>query len=122
LENRKIVFTFAEIMGIKKKDIEREYRKFFCGWLPKVVERGQVALININNQTNITDNDWEVLEFFYRNYHNGHLSCFMPEVGSPLAQNMTSVSQIGLFADNVAENIPLATIGTEVEPAKETKN
>lgn len=87
-------------MGIKKKDIDREYRKFFTVWLPKVTERLSVILYNVRDHSDLKEDDWEVLRTAYRWYHFGELSQFMPEVSPPKEQIVT---QPELFSDNTAE-------------------
>jgi len=87
-------------MGIKKKDIDREYRDFIESWFPKIVERGTLILLSIKDKTEIKEDDLEVLKFFYRSYHNGELSCFMQEVSQPQEQNVT---QNNLFTVNPTE-------------------
>lgn len=97
-------------MGIKKKDIEREYRKFFLTWLPKVVERGQIIMLNVRGRNDIKEDDWDVLKFFYKSYHNGELSCFMPEVSPLQGQNMTNPTQPELFPDKSADSSQDVTV------------
>ena len=94
-------------MAIKKKEIDREYRKFFTVWLPKVTERAQLIMLNVRDHTDIKEDDWEVLEFFYRHYHFGALSQFMPEVSPPKEQNVT---QPDLFTDKTAETSQDVTV------------
>lgn len=102
-------------MGIKKKDIEREYRKFFVGWFPKVLERGTLIQLNVKDKTDIKEDDLEVLKFFYKSYHNGELSQFMPEVGSPEEEEKeTEIPQTDLFTDNTAEGSNDVTVYPDV--------
>lgn len=105
-------------LKLKKKDTEREYRKFFQGWLPKMLERGQVILYNIRDHSDIKDDDWEVLKTFYRWYHFGFLSQFEPEVN----QIGQKVSQQDLFTAGLAETTAENSDGIELESSSvETK-
>jgi len=109
-------------MGIKKKDIDREYRDFIESWFPKIVERGTLILLSIKDKTEIKEDDLEVLKFFYRSYHNGELSCFMQEVSSHREQDKTEIPSPDLFNANVTVEAPLVELGMKVDyPPIETK-
>ena len=63
---------------MKKKDIEREYRKFVESWLPKFVERLQLSLLCIKDKREIREEDWEAIRTAFRNYYFGYLPDFIP--------------------------------------------
>jgi len=113
-------------MGVKKKDIEREYHNFIESWFPKIVERGTLILLSIKDKTEIKEDDLEVLRFFYKNYYNGELSQFAVTNTPDREQN---VIQSGLFSDNPSSNphnvtveAPLVELGMKVDyPPIETK-
>jgi len=113
-------------MGVKKKDIEREYHKFIESWFPKIVERGTLILLSIKDKTEIKEDDLDVLMFFYKNYYNGELSQFAVTNTPDREQN---VIQSGLFSDNPSSNphnvtveAPLVELGMKVDyPPTETK-
>jgi hypothetical protein len=116
-------------MKSKKKETEREYRNFFCGWLPKLAERLQIILYNVRDHSDLKEGDWEVLRFFYKNYDLGELPQFMPEINPPKEQNMTDIPQSDLFTVNqseVSQNVtvqpPTLDFGIEsVDISAETK-
>jgi hypothetical protein len=93
-------------MGIKKKEIVREYHKFVETWMPKCVERGTLLLLSIKDKTEIKEDDLEVLKFFYCSYYNGELSQFLPEASPPKEQNVTQSIQTELF-NNFTEGLKL---------------
>ena len=64
-------------MGMKQKDIDREYRKFAQEWLPKVVERGTVFLENLRNRKKIKEEDWDVIKAYHRLYYLGYCEEFI---------------------------------------------
>lgn len=106
-------------LKLKKKDTEREYRKFFQGWLPKMTERLSVILYNVRDHSDLKEDDWEVIKTAYRWYHMGYLPQFEPEVSSPIGQKAI---QPDLFADGLADGTPENSVGTKVaESTAETK-
>ena len=110
-------------MGIKKKDIDREYRDFIEFYLPKIIERGTLILLSIKDKTEIKEDDMDVLEFFYKSYYNGELSQLMPNVGSSdKEQDKTEIQAPDLFNANVTVGTPLVELGTDVDyPFTKTK-
>ena len=110
-------------MGIKKKDIDREYRDFIELWLPKIIERGTLILLSIKDKTEIKEDDVDVLEFFYKSYYNGELSQLMPNIGSSdKEQDKTKIPSPDLFNANVTVRAPLVELGIDVDyPFTETK-
>jgi hypothetical protein len=103
-------------MGVNKKDTEREYRKFFQGWLPKVAERLTIILYNVRDRSDLKEEDWDVLMTAYKWYHHGELAAFMPEVGSP-KEEQAKVTQNTLFG---MTHSLLNDDGTEVVDLSET--
>jgi len=68
---------------LKKKDIDREYRKFLENWLPKYCERLQLTQLNIKDKRDIREEDWEVLRVAHRSYYMGYLPDFIPKWQPP---------------------------------------
>ncbi len=89
---------------LKKKDIDREYRKFLETWLPKYVERLTIDLINIKNKKNIPEEDWEVLKTAHRSYYMGYLSHFIPKWQNPY----TPPKQATIFDSDKPDNDKLS--------------
>ena len=110
-------------MGIKKKDIDRDYREFIEFYLPKIIERGTLILLSIKDKTEIREDDMDVLEFFYKSYYNGELSQLMPDINSlNKEQDKTEVPSVDLFNANVTVEAPMAEPGMDVDyPPIETK-
>jgi hypothetical protein len=94
-------------MGVNKKDTEREYRKFFQGWLPKVAERLTIILYNVRDRSDLKEEDWDVLMTAYRWYHHGELAAFMPEVGPP-KEEQVKVTQQTIFDTDGTEVVDLS--------------
>ena len=63
---------------MKKKDVDREYRKFVEAWLPKYAERLTFILLNLKDKRDIKESDWDVLDIAFRNYYMGYLPDFIP--------------------------------------------
>ena len=109
-------------MGIKKKDIDREYRDFVESWFPKIIERGMLILISIKDKIEIKEDDMDVLEFFYKSYYNGELSQLISTSTPAREQDMTEMSHPDLFNANVTVEAPLVELGMDVDyPPIETK-
>lgn len=98
----------------KEKEEAREYRKFFCGWLPKVAERLQIIQYNVRDHADLKEDDWEVLKTAYKWYHFGELSQFMPEVSPPQEKTAKVTEQMLFPTDNVTQE----TIGTSIVDTK----
>jgi hypothetical protein len=84
---------------MKKKDVEREHRKFFECWLPKFTERLTVSLLNIKDKRDIKEDDWEAIRTAFRSYYFGYLPDFVPEWQPP-----QKLSKQTTIFDNMAED------------------
>lgn len=63
---------------MKKKDVDREYRKFIENWLPKYSERLTFILLNLKEKRDIKESDWDVMNTTFRTYYFGYLPDFIP--------------------------------------------
>jgi hypothetical protein len=63
---------------MKKKDVEREYRKFVENWLPRYCERLTLFLYSIKDKRDIKENDWESVKTAFRSYYMGYCPDFIP--------------------------------------------
>ena len=63
---------------MKKKDVDREYRKFVEAWLPKYAERLTLILLSLKDKRDIREPDWDVVNIAFRNYYMGYLPDFIP--------------------------------------------
>ena len=106
---------------MKKKDIEREYRKFVENWLPKFVERLQLSLLCIKDKREIREEDWEAIRTAFRNYYFGYLPDFIPPWQPPQKESkqttifgtmeeMTAKKEV---LDNLAEEKPKEDLGAD---------
>ncbi len=106
---------------MKKKDIEREYRKFVESWLPKFVERLQLSILCIRDKKDIKEDDWETIRTAFRNYYFGYLPDFIPPWQPPQKQskqttifdNMTKDVKENEKIDKSAEEKPQDDFGAD---------
>ena len=78
--------------------------------MPKTVERATLILLSIKDKTEIREEDWDVLKFFWRGYYEGHLSNFIPEINPPQEKIVKSGEQM-LFSMSDCQQ---ETVGTDV--------
>ena len=63
---------------MKKKDVEREYRKFIENWLPRYCERLTLFLYSLKDKRDIKEGDWESVKTAFRSYYMGYCPDFIP--------------------------------------------
>lgn len=108
---------------MKKKDIEREYRKFVENWLPKFVERLQLSLLCIKDKREIKEDDWEAIRTAFRNYYFGYLPDFIPPWQPPqkeskqttIFESMEELTEKKEVLDNLAEEKPSEDLGEKFD-------
>ena len=72
---------------MKKKDIDREYRKFAQEVLPKVTERVVCFLECLRNKKKVKEEDWDVLKVLHKDYYMGHFDQFIQPWQAPQKQS-----------------------------------
>jgi hypothetical protein len=103
---------------MKKKDIDREYRKFIDNWLPKYTERLTMFLFSLKDKRDIKENDWESVKTAFRSYYMGYCPDFIPPwepfVATP-KQTTIFDSQKEDTTDKNTDTITQSEDGTQLE-------
>ena len=103
---------------MKKKDVDREYRKFVENWLPKFTERLTCCLLCIKEKKDIKEDDWEAIRAAFRDYYFGYLPDFVPPWQPPQKESKQTTifdSMKEETNDRVAEETPDKDLGMDFE-------
>jgi len=93
---------------MEEETIKRE--EFFIDWLPRISEKLQFILLNIKENRDISDGDYDLLRVLHKTWFYGEFPLYKTQLD---IKEESSVQQ-GLFSDNVADEED----GTKVEPPK----
>jgi hypothetical protein len=90
----------------------------FWDWLGRVVEKATFVRLNVAEHRDISEEDYLMLEFLYRDYYNGVFPLYV----SKLALDDEKAVQSNLFTDITADSTVASCDGTVSDIAlSETK-
>ena len=87
----------------------------FIPWVARVNEKITFILLNLKEKRDITEEDYDLLEFFHKHYHQGEFPLYKTQMEG----TNQVVTQGGLFTDITANDSFVYANGTVVDNIEE---